>query len=175
MVFIKGGNIYLRGLTEEDIDGTWLDWFNDPEVCRYNNHHRFPPHKAAFEAYLSSVNSSHNTLFLGIFSSSDDTHLGNISLQNIDWINRSAEFAIIVGAKDGWEKGIGAESGRLIIEHGLRELNLRRIYCGTSADNIGMQKLALKLGMSEEGRRKEAIFKNGRYVDIIEYGLVEQE
>ena len=175
MVFIKGEDIYLRGLTEEDVDGPWLDWFNDAEVCRFNNHHRFPSNGAALQDYLSSVTNSKKALFLGIFSTFGDTHLGNISLQNIDWINRSAEFAIIIGAKDSWKKGVGYEAGRLIIDHGLRELNLHRIFCGTSADNLGMQKLALKLGMSEEGRRRDSMFKNGQYVDIIEYGLVMQE
>ncbi len=174
MIFIKGEKIYLRALTEEDIDGAWLDWFNDPEVCRFNNHHRFPANRATFLDYLNSIKGTKNALFLGIFSISDDVHLGNISLQNIDWINRSAEFAIIIGEKDSWNKGTGAEAGRLIIQHGLRELNLHRIYCGTSAENQGMQKLALKLGMSEEGRRRDAMFKNGQYVDIIEFGLVKQ-
>jgi RimJ/RimL family protein N-acetyltransferase len=35
-----------------------------------------------------------------------------------------------------------------------------------------MQKLALKLGMSEEGRRREALWKNGIFADIVEYGLL---
>jgi RimJ/RimL family protein N-acetyltransferase len=35
-----------------------------------------------------------------------------------------------------------------------------------------MQKLAEKLGMNLEGIRKEAIFKNGNYCDIHEYGLL---
>ena len=34
------------------------------------------------------------------------------------------------------------------------------------------QKLAQKLGMVQEGIRKEAIFKNGMYYDIIEFGIV---
>jgi RimJ/RimL family protein N-acetyltransferase len=38
-----------------------------------------------------------------------------------------------------------------------------------------MQKLALALGMREEGRRKEALFKHGKYVDIVEYGITAGE
>ncbi len=38
-----------------------------------------------------------------------------------------------------------------------------------------MQKLALKLGMSQEGIRKEAIFNGGTYQDIIEFGILNQE
>jgi RimJ/RimL family protein N-acetyltransferase len=38
--------------------------------------------------------------------------------------------------------------------------------------NEGMMKLAVKLGMKKEGLRKEAIFKAGQYIDIVEYGLI---
>jgi RimJ/RimL family protein N-acetyltransferase len=64
------------------------------------------------------------------------------------------------------------EAGTLLINHAFKSLNLHRIYCGTSSDNIAMQKLAIKLGMAQEGLRKEAIYKNGNYSDILEYGLL---
>ena len=38
-----------------------------------------------------------------------------------------------------------------------------------------MQKLALKLGFEQEGVRKEALFKNGHYIDIIEYGKLNKK
>ena len=54
-------------------------------------------------------------------------------------------------------------------------MNLHRIYCGTSSENIPMQELALSVGMKKEGRRRQAAFKAGRYLDIIEYGLLKKE
>jgi RimJ/RimL family protein N-acetyltransferase len=38
-----------------------------------------------------------------------------------------------------------------------------------------MQKLAEKLGMEKEGTRKEAIFNNGGYRDVIEFGLLNRK
>jgi len=38
-----------------------------------------------------------------------------------------------------------------------------------------MKKLAIKLKMREEGLRREAIYKNGRYLDIVEYGVLRHE
>jgi RimJ/RimL family protein N-acetyltransferase len=38
-----------------------------------------------------------------------------------------------------------------------------------------MQHLALKLGMSQEGLRREAVFKNGEFADIVEYGMLKKE
>ncbi len=38
-----------------------------------------------------------------------------------------------------------------------------------------MQKLAKKLHMKEEGILKQAIFKNGKYLDIILYAIIKNQ
>jgi RimJ/RimL family protein N-acetyltransferase len=67
---------------------------------------------------------------------------------------------------------VGELASKTILEHGFKKLNLHRIYCGTAANNEGMKKLALNLGMKEEGIRKEHLFLNGAWVDVLEYGIV---
>ena len=37
-----------------------------------------------------------------------------------------------------------------------------------------MQQLAEKLGMVKEGIRIEALFNNGKFHDVIEYGIIKQ-
>ena len=90
-------------------------------------------------------------------------------------MNRSAEFAIILGDKEYWGKGIGKEASSLIVKHGFEQMNLHRIYCGTSEENIAMQKLAASLGFKEEGRSRQEMFKNGSFKDVIRYGLLSDE
>ena len=96
-------------------------------------------------------------------------------MQAINWVSGSAEFAILLGDKSYWKKNVGFEAAKLIVEYGFKRLNLHRIYCGTSAENIGMQKLAAKLNMTEEGRRRGAMFKDGKYIDMLEYGVLKHE
>jgi [ribosomal protein S5]-alanine N-acetyltransferase len=101
----------------------------------------------------------------------NDTIIGRISLEDISYINQSAELKIII-RPDRHKKGIGYESCKLLVEHAFNQLNLHRIYAGTLENNIGFQKLAEKLGMEKEGTRKQAVWKNGKFVDVIEYGLL---
>ncbi|WP_196008112.1 GNAT family N-acetyltransferase [Clostridium tyrobutyricum] len=173
-IFIEGQNIYLRNLKKEDIYENYIHWFDDEQVCRTNSHHRFPNSEQDMIKYIENTSNSNFQLVLGIINKKNEIHIGNVSLQNINYINRSAEFAIIIGEKEYWGKGYGKECGKLIIEHGFSELNLNRVYCGTFSENIGMQKLAEKLGFNKEGIRCEAEFKNGKYVDIIEFGLLKR-
>ena len=173
--FLIGERLYLRPLLLSDAQGPYPQWFNDAEVCAGNSHHVFTYTPAVAEDYIRRVNESRDTLALAIVLIDADRHIGNIALQHIDWISRSAEFAIVIGDKEAWHKGYAIEGSRLLCGHGFSAMNLHRIACGTFDNNEPMKKLAYSLGMKEEGRRREAIFKDGRYLDVVEYGVLRTE
>ena len=173
--FLVGRTIYLRPIEESDLNANYREWFNDAEVCEYNSHHRFPNYDANMRKYYEEVIKSRSNLVLAICDRETEKHIGNIALENIDHLNQSAEFAIVIGDKRYWGKGLGKEAMKLIVKHGFRDLNLHRIYCGTAAANIGMQKLAKALGFVEEGRFRHSLFKGGKFSDTIHYGLLSHE
>jgi ribosomal-protein-alanine N-acetyltransferase len=171
-IFLSGNTIVLRALQEQDIEGNYARWLNDPDITLYNSHGRFPMTKEKLSDFVKSAYASNSSLVLAICDITSETHIGNISLQAISWVDRSAEIAFLLGEKNYWGKGVMYDAAKLIIQHGFEALNLHRIHCGTSSDNIGMQKLAEKLGMKKEGVRIDAIFKNGNYYSIYEYGII---
>jgi len=167
---LEDKDITLRALCLDDAKGEYPSWLNDPIVTQFNSHgEKIYTKKMAIE-YISSVqNSSTHHVFAIVYK---EKHIGNISLQNISKQNHSAEFAILIGDTSSYGKGLGLRAGTLLINYGFNTLKLHRIYCGTSLNNIGMQHLAQKLGMKEEGRRIDALYKNNTYVDIQEYGMI---
>lgn len=173
-IFLKGSQIYLRALTISDVEGNYSYWLNDQEIVQFNSHGRFPMTVEKLMAYINSTSTSANTLALAIIDANTNNHIGNISLQSINWIDRNAEIAFLLGEKSYWGKGVMYEAGSILLNHAFNVLNLHRVYCGTSEENIGMQKLAQKLGMLQEGKRIDAIFKNGNYYNIIEFGIVKR-
>lgn len=173
--FVAGKLINLRLLEVRDIDGPYSMWLNDPEVCKFNSHARFPVGKEELKKYVREAKKSSSMQVFAIVTKHGATHIGNISLQNINYIDRSAELAIIIGDKKYWGKGIGLEAWKLMMEYGFRILNLHRIYCGVVEQNIGMIKIALKSGMVKEGVRREALYGNGRYYHVVEFGILKKE
>lgn len=170
--FLQGKQIYLRALNLSDVTQTYTDWLNDETTCQYNSHHRFPNTIEKTKAYVEGINNSSSNLTLAICENNTNKHLGNVSLQDINPVDSNAEFAILIGESSSHAKGVGTEATTLIIEHAFSALNLHRIYCGTSQDNIPMQKLAIKTGFTQEGMSKDGLFKNGHFVDILHYGLI---
>lgn len=173
--FLTGDRVYLRALEEDDVDGGYPTWLNDEEVCRGNSHHRYPYTREAAVEWVQQARSKRDSLVLAIVASKDDTHIGNIELKRIDPVYRSAEFAILTGEKSFWGQGYSREAAKLLVDHGFFTLNLNRIDCGTFETNTGMRKLAGYLGMREEGRRRQAVFKQNRWIDVIEFGLLRSE
>ncbi len=172
---LEGEQIELRSITLEDVSDTYIGWLNDPEVTKFNSHGAVLYTREKAIEYVSMVSASDEYRVFTIRARDSGAHIGNISLQKINRASRSAEFAILVGDKAYWGKGVAKEASRLIVRYGFEQLGLHRIYCGTSAANEPMQRLALALGFKEEGVRKEAMYKNGAFVDVIEYGLLQTD
>lgn len=170
--FLEDDKIGLRALSLSDLEGNYSNWLNNPSVNIYNNHCRFPVGIEDLKTYILNKNSSKNDLFLAIIEKGSGEHIGNIILQNINWIDRNAEIAFLLGEKKFWSKGYMFSAGALLINHAFNQLNMHRIYLGTSSKNIGMQKLAIKLGFVKEGERIDAQFKHGEFNNIIEYGKI---
>lgn len=173
--FLIGKRIYLRGLEEADLQGDYFQWFNDAEVCAYNGHARFPNSARAMREYFERTQASRSEIVFAIVLKEKDRHVGNVALQDVDWISRSAAFSILIGAGNLHGTGIGRETAVLVREYAFGRLNLRRLHCGTHADNAGMRALAEAMGMREEGRRVQAFWKDGAYHDLIEYGMLRPE
>ena len=172
--FLIGKNLYLRALRERDADGNYPRWLNDPEVCAFNSHYLYPYTKLEAVEYIHNINRSEKIVCLAICNNSD-SHIGNVSLQNINRLHQRAEFAILIGERNFWGKGYALEAGRLILKHGFEQLNLNSVFCGTHADHTAMLKLAENLGFKKEGRQRQAIYKNGVFADVILYGLLRKD
>jgi len=180
---------YVRPFQKEDMTEQYRQWFHDPDVTKHNSHGLFPYTKEQMAKFLAQLESSDDLVWAVIVKNAalpnnkkaknscftGGIHIGNVSLQNIHRIYRNAEFACVFGEKDYWGKSYGTEATKMIFNHGFKRLNLHRIWTGTASTNIGMQKIAEKLGMKKEGVFKEAMFLNGEWIDIVEYGILAKD
>ncbi len=61
------------------------------------------------------------------------------------------------------------------MDFGFRELNLHRIYMTQLATNHTSAALERAFGFKEEGRLRDAQYKNGQYVDVMVLGVLRHE
>jgi len=174
MKIYENDEIYVRPLLESDIEKeSYLQWFYDQEVCKYNSHsvfsHGFDP------LNITELDPKSNIIWAvmakekGSWESwnykNADLHIGNVVLY-IDWINRNAEFTCIFGEKKYWGKGYCTQVLKWIINHGFNKLGINKVWLGTAVNNEGMNHAALNAGMDLEAVLKKDVFLNGEYIDI---------
>lgn len=190
--------LYVRSFTREDIASKeYLSWFYDPDVTRHNSHGLFPYTQLQKEEFAAELEGTNRIVWAVMAKNYPHSqkpsladpgvdlqeppartipkHIGNVTLQGIHPIYRSAEFAVIIGDKSYWEQGYTTEAATLLFDHGFKRLNLHRIWTGTAATNIGMRQVAKKLGMIHEGTFRQAMYLNGKYEDVYEYGILKHE
>ena len=173
--FLTGEKIYITALSKSDISEKYINWMNDKEVCRDNSHATFPNTRSKTLAYIESLEKSKDEIAFAIRWKKNDAHIGNIAINKIDRINRSAELAIIIGDKKYWNKGVGSEAYKLLIDYGFNTLNLNRISSGQTSANTGMIKVCEKMGMKKEGTLRQVLYKNGEYMDAVIYSILKKD
>ena len=104
-----------------------------------------------------------------------DTCLGHVGLYKIDHRVRSAEFAIMLGNKEWWGKGVGKRTTHAVVDYSFRQLNLHRVYLTVLKTNECAITLYEKLGFKTEGILRDEQFRDGRYVDVAVMGILEHE
>ena len=172
MSFLVGETVVLRPVEVVDIDGPYAEWINRQEADVYTQHAQFPHSAKDLERYLELRNASPNHVLLAIIERGADRHVGNIELSDIDWVHRTARYAILVGDTSAQGKGYGSEASILLLGHAFRKLNLNRVELGVHEDNIGARNLYQKLGFVEEGCLRQAYLREGKFSNVIMMGLL---
>jgi RimJ/RimL family protein N-acetyltransferase len=72
-------------------------------------------------------------------------------------------------------KGYGSEALKLLLQFAFLELNLHRIGLDVISYNEPAIRSYIRSGFSEEGRVREAIYREGKRYDRIYMGLLKQE
>ncbi|UCB43890.1 MAG: GNAT family N-acetyltransferase [Dehalococcoidales bacterium] len=175
---LRGEKVLLRPLKRSDITN-FLKWFNDPEVTQYLSMY-LPMTEMAEEKWIEDAASriqagTHVGLIFEAIEGDSSKTIGTIGLHGINPKDHGASFGIAIGEKDYWGNGYGTEATRLILDYGFQQLNLHRIASSTLAFNERSIKLHKKVGFREEGRQREAFFRNNHFHDLVMFSILRNE
>jgi len=176
MSVIFGERVRLRAAEREDLK-KFHQWVNDPEVTR-NLALYLPMSMVDEENWFNSMTQrdpNEKSLVIEIRDGDGWKMIGNSGVFGIDWVNSSGELGIMIGDKSEWNKGYGTEVMTLLQRHGFKTLNLNRICLKVYADNARAIRAYEKAGFVQEGRMRSAVYKNGRYDDVILMSVLHSE
>ncbi len=171
--FIVGERIYLRPLEPAQDNHLYSTWMNDEEIRRYFS--IYPTSDTRGKERLEQLYKDGKHIIFGVILNSDNRLIGLVGLKDINYINQSAEFYVIIGDRSLQGRGYGTEATKLMIRYGFMELNLNRIQTQDMEENIGGWRADEKAGFKYEGTLREVILRFGKYNDVRVYSLLRSE
>ncbi|WP_426982747.1 GNAT family N-acetyltransferase [Bacillus cabrialesii] len=167
---LEGNTIYLRPLEVTDAEDNLRlqsenrDFFEQFSMIRADDYYSVEGQRKRIAEYQERMKKDTEYHF-GIFTASDDTLIGTVSL-----------FQIILGAlqtafigyfldKAHNGKGLMTEAVRLVVDYAFHELKLHRIEAGVMPRNLGSMRVLEKAGFHKEGIARKNVKINGVWED----------
>jgi len=170
---LLGKKIVLEPLEKEDLAKSRL-WVNDASLSA-KMLRALPVTRTDQEKWYQNIIQDPSKLVFAIKMLDSEEHIGNTGLYHIDWINRRAEFWILLGEMHSWQQGIGSEIVFLMQEYAFNNLNLNKLYLNVDMNNKEAIGLYKKLKFVQEGILKDHYYIEGKYLDIITMAILRKD
>lgn len=106
----------------------------------------------------------------------EGTAIGTIGLVGIDRHHQLAELGrTLVGIDYERRNGYALDAVRLLVTYAFQEMNLHRLSLEVFADNQAAIGLYEAAGFVKEGLLRQAVWKGGRFRDVIIMGILRGE
>jgi RimJ/RimL family protein N-acetyltransferase len=172
VIFIKGKKVILRPMEETDLPQMQI-WINRAEIRQ--NILVFRPMSARDEnEWHEKIRKNDNGVQFAICNHDGDL-IGSTGVFNINWQHRFAMTGTVIGDAEYRHKGFGTDAKMNLLNYAFNTLNLHRMITEAFEFNDASLRYSLKCGYKEEGRLRQQFFKNGRYWDAIQLGVLREE
>ncbi|MDC7222749.1 MAG: GNAT family protein [Spirochaetales bacterium] len=163
---LTGPKVYLSPINTEDFP-LYTKWLNDMSLAPFIQQDSRVVGLTGEKDFLEKMAVDQNSVHLAIVKNDGDELLGNVSLMDLNRLNRTAEMGIFMGSRENLGRGYGTEAVQIICEYGFRILGLQNIMLRVFSFNPRAMRAYEKAGFTPFGRRSGSIFFDGKQHDEI--------
>ena len=174
--FWRGERIRLRALSKADAVH-WLAFDEDSEAIRKLNLGLSLPRSAEQAAEWASrfadfANADEAMIFT--IETHEGDHVGSLNLGGVD--RRHGTFSTGTRLSAHYRgKGYALEAKRIVLRYAFLELRLQKYNLRCLETNAAVIRHAELLGCRPEGRIRRDVFTEGRFFDVLLFGLTREE
>jgi len=161
----KNYRVYLRELSEEDINAEYLSWFKDSKVTEFLNARNLTKNDVL--EYIKIGKESRTYFMHAICDVETDKHIGNLKIGPIDIDNKTSDLVTLIGNVNFWGKGLATEAIELGNILAFDKYDVRKLTGGICSNNIGSIKCYTRAGWIIEGTLKEHYIVEGKMHDRV--------
>lgn len=171
---LKGKKVLLRAVEEEDIEMLRV-LTNDPDYEKMVVGWAFPISKKEEEEWFANIKNGLDRIRYTIVTE-EDGPVGMIGLRDLDWKNGVASgLGMRIAKKEIRTKGLATDAWMTLMRYAFNELRLNRINGSALAYNKASLRVCEKVGFKVEGVQRQAVYKNGEYIDLVIMGCLKSD
>tara|TARA_A100001037_G_scaffold239144_1_gene218666 strand:+ start:1782 stop:2294 length:513 start_codon:yes stop_codon:yes gene_type:complete len=159
----------LKNIKKQDLK-TIIRWRNDSRIIKFNTQFfllNMEYQKKWFKEI--SAKKSKNKMF--IFKYGNEI-VGIGGLIHVDYENKNADIAIILGESKIRGKGFGTKALEMLVEYGFKKMKLHRIGADIFEYNKISLRLFEKLKFKKELEMKDYLWRDGRWWKVYTYSRI---
>ncbi|KAI9442288.1 acyl-CoA N-acyltransferase [Lactarius indigo] len=164
--------LILRAFRPNDAD-IMLEFINDAEIQTHTTLDAVVPRTEKWKENPQTW-AEKPGLFVVMELKETGEMIGHLSLNTGVPKNRDATLGISLGRRF-MGKGYGTEAMRWAVGYGFKELGLHRVQLTVNETNESALEAYKHVGFVEEGRLRKALWKGGKFVDIILMSILDDE
>jgi RimJ/RimL family protein N-acetyltransferase len=169
---LKGKFVGLRAIEKNDLPQL-MEWRNRPEFRKNFREYREINSDKQLKWYENFVLNDSNTIMFSIVTLDSNRLLGACGLCYINWVNRSADFSIYLGADDIYlDDKYAPDVARVMMQYGFNELCLHRLWSEVYSIDFVKQRFFENLGFILDGRHRQTYWYEGKFHDSYFYSLL---
>ncbi len=158
---VIGHKVVLRGKRLSDASKDYA-WRSDDELARLDASMTLSiPLERFIASYEDEISYHSPRRRRFAIDTLDGKHIGNCMYYNIDRIKSEAELGVMIGDRDYWNQGYGADAVATLLNHIFSTTNIDRVYLHTLEWNIRAQQCFGKCGFVPCKKRRRY---NGTFV-----------
>ena len=178
VVIARNRCIHLRTITPRDLDHL-SRWSEDAHLARMVGSELLQLYKDVYdkdESFYDALLADPTQIVL-IVMANDGTPepIGMVRLFNIHQSEGYAGIETILGDRRARWRGYGVQASRLMAYYGADVLGLRRIEAKAYEDHPLSINTLKRNGFTHEGTLRKASWRDGRYWDILVFGILRDE
>jgi RimJ/RimL family protein N-acetyltransferase len=171
---LEGRRVILRRHVPANL-ATIERWYADPELARLSRYQTRPMSRDEVEHFFRTRLLAADAFAYAIHERLSERLIGLTTFSNMDADNSSVLFHITIGEADAQDRGLGTEATGLMLKVAFEMLGLHRVGLSVFAFNARAIRAYEKAGFRIEGRLREAIWRDGRYWDEVQMGVLADE
>lgn len=174
---IRGELVDLRAVERSDATAIHT-WLNDPAVMRGWGNSSPATSQAEVQRQIEGWIADEAVLGRPealIIDTPEGEAVGLVVLRTERSEARGVELSLLIGDAERWGQGLGTDAVQTILDACFGGWNLHRVWLRSEAWNVRAHRLYERCGFRQEGVQRQAAFLDGRYEDVLLFGLLFEE